>query len=137
MSLTCPHCPGLTKTFTPHGLKVHIGRLHKGVASGSHATRAPSLCGDPHTTHANDADTLIQRVQPASNALEDHATLRNSVKVLRHISKVARNLAAGKMCEVINKCIETNEVADWYTLLTFAYSALRVPDIQPVTSPPR
>jgi hypothetical protein len=113
---TCPHCPSSSRTFTPHGLCVHVGRMHKDVPRSAPAGATQS------------SRSLVQSDTQGALSLDSLANLKRSVRVLRHIPKGARNLAAGKMCDLIDKCIDTNGTAEWFEFLTFAYSALRAPD---------
>lgn len=62
------------------------------------------------------------------NRLEELSGLKKRVPVLRHIPKGARSMAAAKLSEAIDRCLETNSSEDWAALLCFAYSALKVPD---------
>jgi hypothetical protein len=126
--LNCPHCPQLSRRFTPHGLKIHIGHKHKNVSQ--QRSQLTSAVANPSTSQSDRATTQTQGSQHVGNALENLAALKTSVRVLRHIPKGARSLAAEHLCNVISKCIETNETADWCALLTFAYSALKTPDAQ-------
>lgn len=48
--------------------------------------------------------------------------------MLKHIPKGARASAAGKLNQLIEKCVDSNDTTDWHNLLTFSYRALRVPD---------
>lgn len=109
----CPHCSNSSRTFTSHGLKIHIGHKHKSVS------RPASSPPPPTPTH------------PAAQGLglDDLATLKQSVRVLRHIPKGARNLAAGRLSDLIGKCLDTNGSDDWFSLLSFPYSALKAPEL--------
>ncbi|XP_061706402.1 uncharacterized protein LOC133525602 [Cydia pomonella] len=115
----CPHCPNSSRTFTDHGLKVHIGRLHK--------TRPPIVFTPTLTVQPQQRQQALSGNNSSLN-LDDLATLKQSVRVLRHIPKGARNLAAGKLCEAIDQCIKNNGTLEWFTLLSFAYSALKAPE---------
>ncbi|KAI5640346.1 hypothetical protein NE865_07271 [Phthorimaea operculella] len=118
-SFACPHCS--YQSCTAHGLKVHIGRIHKTVPKTRLiAAPAPAAGNSPQQTPV-----------PTSSieTLESLGTLRQTVRVLRHIPKGARNLAAGKLCALIDRCIEGNGTDEWSALLTFAYTALRVPEV--------
>lgn len=109
----CPHCPNSSRTFTAHGLKVHIGRMHKSVFR-------TSPCPAPSTSQQAGTDG-------SGLGLVDLASLKSSVRVLRHIPRGARNLAAGKLCSIIDQCINSNGTPEWFQLLSFAYSAFKVP----------
>lgn len=117
--LTCPYCPGSSRSFSAHGLKVHIGRMHKGALQPAVASQ--TVASDPLLAQ-NGMSSGSQ-----ARSLDVIATLKKSTPVLRHIPKGARNQAAGRLCEIVDKCVDCNEVEDWYALLTFAFSALRVP----------
>lgn len=117
----CPYCPGSTKLYSgSRGLQIHIGRKHKDLSNGHSAqTHLPTT-----------SDTPLSTSGPPStqNQLSNLAKLKKSVQVLKHVPKGARCQAAGKLSDIIDTCVRTNSVTDWYLLLSFAYTALRVPD---------
>lgn len=115
-SLRCPHCPNSTRTFTPHGLKVHIGHMHKHFPQVIPSNPRLSVSQQAHGNN------------PIHLDFGDLATLKQSVRVLRHIPKGARNLAAAKLSDLIDKCIDSNGTLEWFSLLSFAYSALKSPE---------
>lgn len=117
----CPHCPGdSAKSYSvPHGLKVHIGRKHKHLLSHDSAG----------SLHVAPAVRLTQScADPTAVTLKDLATLKNKVQVLKHVPKGARCLAAGKLSAVIERCLQTNSADDWLKLLSFAFTALKMPE---------
>ncbi|KAL3613036.1 hypothetical protein CASFOL_043125 [Castilleja foliolosa] len=117
MSLsTCPHCPDLTYLFTARGLKTHITRIHK---------NAPRLI--PADPALSPLGSVTQAASPQSD-LNHLANLRKNVRVLRHIPKGARNLAASKLTGLIEKALDTNSTEDWYSILSFSFTALRCPE---------
>ncbi|KAJ8730152.1 hypothetical protein PYW07_017190 [Mythimna separata] len=120
---TCPHCPGCSRVFSAHGLKVHIGRMHK------HAQRSGAVpqISPVVSVHASSSTQESPAHPPARNPLDRLAACKAGIPVLRHIPKGARNQAAGKLCDIIDSCVSTNGVDEWSALLSFAYSALRVP----------
>lgn len=98
-SSTCPHCPGSSKLFVvPRGLNVHISRVHK----------------DLQNLRADQA--AVPPVGDSPPSLSHLSLLRSRVRVLKHIPKGARNLAAAKLSGVIEKCIQSNSIKDWYDL---------------------
>lgn len=44
-----------------------------------------------------------------------------------NIPKGARSLVAEKLCSILENCLRTNSVEDWFSLLSFSFSTLRVP----------
>ncbi|XP_047992700.1 uncharacterized protein LOC125231302 [Leguminivora glycinivorella] len=124
---TCPYCPGSPKLYVvPRGLHVHITKMHRDVAN-------PDPGASPSTPNSNLAlpqpvPTITVTPTAPGHSLEVLPSLKSSVRVLRHIPKGARSLAAGKLCDVINEALRTNETEDWLALLSFSFSALRVPE---------
>ncbi|KAG7301774.1 hypothetical protein JYU34_014797 [Plutella xylostella] len=115
---TCPHCPGSSRQFVvPRGLNVHIGRIHKNDLAHSQPAAAV-----PASTNLNPP----RNAQVTSN-FDLLASMRRNIRVLKHIPKGARCMAAGKLSHLIDLCVESNGRQEWYDLLTFPYSALRVP----------
>lgn len=112
---TCPHCPSSSRLFAaPHGLNIHIGRKHKSIRHNAVDTnnfQTQPLSYDPH----------IQ------TNLDSLAKLKASVPVLKHIPKGARAAAADKLRHLIEQCIETNGHTEWYQLLSFSFTSLRIP----------
>lgn len=108
--LSCPHCPGSTRLFSQHGLKVHVGRMHKQTLSSG-------------------AQDRVVGVPPSQQhwSIEDLGKLKKTIPLLKHIPKGARSVAAEQLSSLMNRCVDTNGTEDWCTLLTFAYRALRVP----------
>lgn len=112
-------------------MNIHIRRTHCNVNAEAHAGPSPSACScpaiaPPRTTFGPTSSTTAA---PACiTGLENLAALKKKVRVLKHIPKGARNLAAGKLSTLIETCLRSNEVDDWFALLSFSYTALRVPD---------
>ncbi|KAJ8709164.1 hypothetical protein PYW07_008990 [Mythimna separata] len=79
------------------------------------------------TVHASLSTQVSPAHPPAQNPLDRLAACKAGIPVLRHIPKGARNQAAGKLCDIIDSCVSANGVDEWSALLSFAYSALRVP----------
>lgn len=111
----CPYCPDSERCFSVHGLRVHIGRMHKNIV--------------PQNLNTNDnGQEIPSHPREAGCSLRDLPTLKASVRVLRHVPKGARCLAAGKLVSLIEQCLATNDTGDWCSLMTFPFSALRIPD---------
>ncbi|XP_063379582.1 uncharacterized protein LOC134666373 [Cydia fagiglandana] len=109
----CPYCPGVARQYVvPRGLNVHISRVHRDVNGG----QAPSTGEELGPGVGNDVE------------ITKLAELKKNVRVLRHVPRGARNLAAGKLCGIIQDCLSNNELKDWFALLTFSFTALRVPE---------
>lgn len=120
----CPHCPGSSRLYiTPRGLNIHISRAHKDIVQN------PSFAP---TAFSNSASLLAPSTtagtQQAATSFKDLPFLKANVRVLNHIPKGARCLAAGKLCDIIENCLRTNDVDDWFALLSFSFSSLRVPE---------
>ncbi|KAL0860219.1 hypothetical protein ABMA27_010526 [Loxostege sticticalis] len=131
----CPYCPGLSRRYVqPRGLNVHISRVHRDVASRNRDELDPSTQSDSVPNANTDPAPQTSQVRLGFN---DLPSLKAKVRVLRHIPKGARFMAAGKLCTIIDDCLHTNSAEDWFKLLSFSYSALRVPDTtgsKPLTS---
>ncbi|CAG9136919.1 unnamed protein product [Plutella xylostella] len=109
---------GSSRQFVvPRGLNVHIGRIHKNDLAHSQPAAAV-----PAATNLNPP----RNAQVTSN-FDLLASMRRNIRVLKHIPKGARCMAAGKLSHLIDLCVESNGRQEWYDLLTFPYSALRVP----------
>ncbi|KAJ8732159.1 hypothetical protein PYW08_014889 [Mythimna loreyi] len=121
--LTCPHCPGSSRVFSVHGLRVHMGRMHKNAAR-SGAVSQVSLVDTVNISTPGQGPAALS---PAQSPLDGLAACKANIPVLRHIPKGARNQAAGKLCDIIDSCVTNNGVDEWSALLSFAYTALRVP----------
>lgn len=111
MKLSCPHCP---REFAgSRGLNVHITKVHKDAGIG----------------HASDNGTTGTGVTGEEVVgLQTLPKLKQNVRVLKHIPKGARSAAAGKLCSIIESCLRTNSLEDWFKLLSFSFTALRVPE---------
>ncbi|KAJ2937326.1 hypothetical protein O0L34_g17637 [Tuta absoluta] len=117
----CPYCPGLQKLFVlPHGLNRHIGRMHKERATEEQTTVALHPSGS--------SSNSCQVHTPGAASLADLPSLKRCTRVLKHVPKGARYLAAGKLSHIVEKCIQSNTTDDWFALLSFSFTALKVPD---------
>ncbi|XP_047989335.1 uncharacterized protein LOC125228717 [Leguminivora glycinivorella] len=129
--VTCPYCPGSPKLYVvPRGLNVHITKVHRDVASQDRNTLGvpgPSASAQMPTNNSSSSSRVASTSAPQV-CLDTLGELKGKVNVLKHIPKGARCLVAGKLCEVIDRCIRSNAVEDWFTLLTFSFSVLRVPE---------
>lgn len=130
-NLACPHCPSnCLKRFNKRGLAIHYGRMHKPKASPPEAsTPAPQPSPTAATLGRSLTPGDLTTTHPPA-ALTQFETLgdqRACVRVLKHIPKGARSRAAGKLTSVIDKCLESNLAEDWWDLLSFNYTSLRVP----------
>lgn len=105
---------------------MHISRVHRDVVSQDPNRLVLPGEAESGTVPAGGSGVVTRTSQTVS--LSDLPTLKSSVRVLRHIPKGARSLAAGKLCTVIEDCLRTNGVEEWFNLLSFSYSALRVPN---------
>lgn len=90
----------------------HISRVHRESVAPTGSNSAAAVGTDLNT------DVVGLHSLPA---------LKKNVRVLKHIPKGARNLAAGKLCTLIDACVRNNGVDDWFALLSFSFTALRVP----------
>lgn len=106
----CPHSLGSSQLFAvPRGLNVHISRMHRDVHP------------QPHRSSSCLIFTLCKPRQCVS--------VKKSVLVLRYIiPKGAISSAAGRLCELMDRCLSTNSNEDWGTLLSFEFISLRVPE---------
>ncbi|KAJ2937582.1 hypothetical protein O0L34_g12980 [Tuta absoluta] len=128
----CPHCPALaSKLFTPHGLLVHIGRMHKGVQRNGVNSRSVT---EQSSSGASAVLSGIQAQVTYPHNFENLAALRSQIRILKHIPKSARCVVAGRLCELIDNCLRNNALEDWYALLTFAFTGFMIPDTGGTTS---
>lgn len=109
--------------MVPRGLNIHISRVHGVGHSRNHPSVAsplqtPPPHGDPHIATQSD---------PISERLNQLPRYRKNIKVLKHIPKGARCLAATKLSQIMDRCVQSNDSEDWYNLLTYSYTSLRVP----------
>ncbi|CAG9135278.1 unnamed protein product [Plutella xylostella] len=115
----CPHCPGSSRQYVvPRGLNVHISRVHGDGYPRQPPSSAPALQGDSQNA---------AQVDPIAPSLSQVPLFRRNVRVLKHVPKGARCLAANKLSQIMEKCVQTNNSEDWYELLTFSFTSLRVP----------
>ncbi|CAG9109033.1 unnamed protein product [Plutella xylostella] len=91
-------------------------------AAEGHARHTQPAAAVPAATNLNPP----RNAQVTSN-FDLLASMRRNIRVLKHIPKGARCMAAGKLSHLIDLCVESNGRQEWYDLLTFPYSALRVP----------
>lgn len=125
----CPHCAGENSRHfsTKRGLNIHISKSHPDLR-----VRKPQSKADNSRDHTHDVALGGNPAQPSSPSpssptLSDLPTLKKNIPVLKHVPRAARYLAAGKLHNVIDKCLQTNSVDDWFSLMSFAFSALKVP----------
>lgn len=90
---------------------MHISRVHK-------ENGVPMASVDAADPVSNTNDGGLHKLQ----------LLKKNVRVLKHIPKGARNLAAGKLSSLIEACVRNNEVDEWFALLSFSYTALKLPE---------
>lgn len=54
--------------------------------------------------------------------------LKRTYRIVKRIPKGARSVVANDLSRLIEKCLSTNDVADWRELLLFTFKALRLPE---------
>lgn len=108
----CPYCPGSPK---------HRDVAHRGVDASS----VPGSSVDTRTYTSAPASSDVTQAQQTRSGLHNLPSLKRQVRVLRHIPKGARKVAAGRLSHLIEECLRSNDVEDWFNLLSFPFSALR------------
>lgn len=107
---------------------MHIARIHRDIISCS-----PTHCGSRTKYGYTGPPSDGESSHAATNSdvcLDNLSEQKARVNVLKLIPNGGRNLAEKKLCSInVLSCLLINSVENWFSLLSFSFSALLIFDI--------
>lgn len=86
-------------------------------------SRTPPRVLKPHFSGNGSAASSLSDL-----SMDDLPTLKSKVRVLRHVRKGARCLAAGKLSFLLERCVQSKSRTPWTGWLFLSYTTLRLPN---------